>query len=60
MQWGQTQSKHSIAVESIEFLDKKEVTIEYKNASGDTIKQETYQQQAENYSNIPFWGVFLL
>ena len=42
----QNRSKHSIAIENIEFLDKKEVTIEYKNASGDTIKQETYQQQA--------------
>ena len=51
---GQNRSKHSIAVENIEFLDKKEVTVEYKNANGETIKQETYQQRTENYGNIPY------
>ena len=62
---GQNRSKHSVAVESIEFLDKKdnvnsEVVVEYQDAKGNITREATMNTVTIDEDNIPFWGVFLL
>ena len=56
---GQNRSKHSIAVESIEFLDKKdnsnsEVVVEYQDAKGNITKEATMNTATINEDDIPF------
>ena len=55
---GQNRSKHSIAVESIEFLDKKdngnsEVVVEYKDTKGNITREATMSTVTINEYDIP-------
>ena len=55
---GQNRSKHSIAVESIEFLDKKdnvnsEVVVEYQDVKGNITKEATMSTVTINEDDIP-------
>jgi len=56
---GQNRSKHSIAVEAIEFLDKKdnvdsEVVVEYQDTKGNITKKATMSTVTISDENIPF------
>ena len=56
---GQNRSKHSISVEGIEFLDKKdnsnsEVVVEYKDTKGNITRESTMSTVSINEDDIPF------